>query len=184
MPRPEPLKPEDASPRVKETLDGLPPLNVFRMIANAETAFRPWLAFGGALLGSLELDPRLRELAILRVAAIVECDYERVQHEPIAIGVGARPEQVAAVVAGRTSGEEFDDLEELVLRFVGEVIENRGAGEAIVAELEAALSAREVVELLLVIGQYQGLALLLNTTGVEPEPPAGMSIVYAEGRGS
>jgi 4-carboxymuconolactone decarboxylase len=182
MPRPAPLEPENASPPVREMLENLPPLNVFRMVANAESAFRPWLALGGALLGSLELDPRLRELAILRVAAIVGCEYERVQHEPIAIGVGARPEQVAAVVAGRTSGEEFDELEELVLRFVDETIEKRGAGEEIVAELEAALSAREVVELLLVVGQYHGLALLLNTTGVEPDPPAGMSIVDAEGR--
>ncbi len=67
-----------------------------------------------------------------------------------------------------------------MLRFVGETIENRGAG--LVAEVEAALSAREVVELLLVVAHYHGLALLLNTTGVEPDPPAGMSVVDAAGR--
>ena len=111
MPRPAPVDPAQAAPRVREALEALPPLGVFRMIANAETAFRPWLAFGGALLGALELDPKLRELAILRVAAIVDCDYERAQHEGIATGVGARPEQVAAVLAGRIDGDEFDALE-------------------------------------------------------------------------
>jgi 4-carboxymuconolactone decarboxylase len=178
MPRPAPVDPENATPAVRDTLAGLPPgLGVFRMIAHAETAFRPWLAYGGALLGSLELDPALRELAILRVAVLAGCDYERVQHEVIAGGVGVRPEQTVAVVAGR--GEEFDEREELVLRFVGDVVENNGAGAALAGEVEEALSARELVELLLVIGQYHGLALLLNTTGLEPDPPVAMEIVEA-----
>jgi 4-carboxymuconolactone decarboxylase len=186
MPRPELVIPEDAAPKVREALAALPELGVFRMVAHAETAFRPWLALGGALLGRLQLDPVLRELAILRVAALARCDYERVQHDPIAVGVGAGPAQVAELAAGRISGDAFDPTEELVLRFVGEVVENRGADSALVSEVEEALSAREVVELLLVISHYHGLALLLNTTGVEPDPPAATAVVEAAeaGRGS
>jgi len=180
MPRPALVVPENTAPPVREALAALPPgLGVFRMVAHAETAFRPWLALGGALLGSLELSPALRELAILRVAVVAGCDYERVQHEVIATGVGARPEQVAAVSAGRASGEEFDALETLVLRFVGEVIDNGGTASPLVAELEEALSARMVVELLLVVSHYYGLALLLNATGVEPDPPVAMAVVEA-----
>jgi alkylhydroperoxidase family enzyme len=100
-----------------------------------------------------------------------------VQHEAIATGVGVRPEQVAAVVAGRISGKQFDQREALVLRFVEEVVNNRGA--TLVAEIEEALSAREVVELLLVIAHYLGLALLLNATELEPDPPADMAVVEA-----
>jgi AhpD family alkylhydroperoxidase len=149
------------------------------MVAHAETAFRPWLALGGALLGSLELDPALREMAILRVAVIGGCDYELVQHEGIAAGVGVRPEQVAALVAEQAFGDEFDQREALVLRFVDAVIDNHGSAAALVVELEEVLSAREVVELLLVIAHYHGLALLLNTTGLEPDPPAAMAVVEA-----
>jgi 4-carboxymuconolactone decarboxylase len=180
MPRPALVVPEQTSPPIREALAALPPgLGVFRMVAHAETAFRPWLALGGAMLGSLQLDPALRELAILRVAAIANCDYELVQHEAIAIGVGVGSDQVAAVAAGRTAGEEFDEREELILCFVDEVIDNDGSAAASVAEVEEALSAREVVELLLVIAQYHGLALLLNTTGVEPDPPAAMAVIEA-----
>ena len=180
MPRPALVVPEQTSPPVREALAALPQgLGVFRMLAHAETAFRPWLALGGSLLGSLQLDPALRELAILRVAVVAGCDYERIQHEAIAAGVGARPDQVAALAALRTSGKEFDRREELVLRFVDEVIANDGSAAASVAEVEEALSAREVVELLLVISQYYGLALLLNTTRVEPDPPAAMAVVEA-----
>ncbi|MGA8746502.1 MAG: carboxymuconolactone decarboxylase family protein [Solirubrobacterales bacterium] len=180
MPRPALVVPEQTSPPVREALAALPQgLGVFRMLAHAETAFRPWLALGGSLLGSLQLDPALRELAILRVAVVAGCDYERIQHEAIAAGVGARPDQVAALAALRTAGKEFDRREELVLRFVDEVIANDGSAAASVAEVEEALSAREVVELLLVISQYYGLALLLNTTRVEPDPPAAMAVVEA-----
>jgi AhpD family alkylhydroperoxidase len=180
MPRPALVVPEQASPPVREALAALPPgLGVFRMVAHAETAFRPWLALGGALLGRLELDPSLREIVILRVAAIADCDYELVQHEAIATGVGVRSDQVAALAAGGSAGEEFDAREALVLRFVDVVLDNRGAVTELVAEVEEALSAREVVELLLVVAHYHGLALLLNATGVEPDPPAAMAVVEA-----
>src|SRR2546421_12080599 len=91
------VDPSEAPERVREALDALPPLNVFRMTANAETAFRPWLAFGGALLSSLELDARLRELVILHVARLSGADYERVQHVPIALAAGATERGLAAV---------------------------------------------------------------------------------------
>ena len=78
------------------------------MVAHAETAFRPWLALGD-LLGKLQLDPALRELAILRVAAIAGCSYELVQHGPIATAVGVGSDQVEALQEGRVFGPEFDD---------------------------------------------------------------------------
>src|SRR5207253_6263125 len=66
-----PYPDRDSAPEpVREALAGLPPLNIFRMLAHAESALRPFLRFGGAILGRLELDPKLRELAILQVAAM------------------------------------------------------------------------------------------------------------------
>ena len=59
------VNPATAPDPVREALDALPPLNVFRMVAHAETAFRPWLRFGGALLGAASLDPLLRELTVV-----------------------------------------------------------------------------------------------------------------------
>jgi hypothetical protein len=64
------LTPSDAPPSVAGPLAKLAPLHVFGLVAHAETAFRPWLRFGGALLNDLALDPKLRELAILRVGQL------------------------------------------------------------------------------------------------------------------
>ena len=92
--------PDQAPEPVRDALAGLPPLNIFRMLAHAETALRPFLRFGAAILGRLELDPRLRELAILQVAASTEARYEWVQHVEIGREVGLTDAQIAAVELG------------------------------------------------------------------------------------
>src|SRR5687768_17051168 len=92
------------------------PLKLFRMVAHAETAYVPWLQYGGTLLTRLELDPLLRELAILQVARLVDSRYEWVQHDPIARALGATQEQLDAIEAGRDDDAAFDADQSLVLR--------------------------------------------------------------------
>jgi hypothetical protein len=53
------VRAQDASPEIAEALRVAPQLNVFALMANAPTAFRPWLRWGGALLTDLQLDPVL-----------------------------------------------------------------------------------------------------------------------------
>jgi alkylhydroperoxidase family enzyme len=167
-----------SSEAVQRSLGAMPPEStVYRMLAHADTVFPPLLQVIGGIQGNLALDPRLRQLAILRVAGLANCDYERVQHEVIASIEGVDPAQVAAIGAGRVSGPEFDDREALVLRFVDEVIERVGAGEETTAEMAAQFSPREIIELLIVIGQYYGTALLLNTTALEPQPPLDPEVI-------
>ncbi|MFF9908802.1 KR domain-containing protein [Streptomyces olivaceus] len=86
------LTPATASDTVAEPLSKLPPLHLFGLMAHAETTFRPWLRFSGALLNHLALDPVLRELAILRVGQLT-ARYEWDQHVPVALAVGNGPRQ-------------------------------------------------------------------------------------------
>ena len=172
MPRLPYADPERVPERVREALEAVPPLNVFRMTANAETAFRPWLAFGGALLSSLELDPRVRELVILRVARLCGSEYEWVQHVPIARSVGATEEQVAAIERGGVDAECFSNDQRAVLRFTTEVVRDVRASDEAFAAVSGTLSPREIVELLMVIGQYMMLARVMATSDMELDEPA------------
>ena len=79
------VDPSTAPERVREVLDNLPQLNIFKMMANAETTFRPFLGLGTALLGSKTFDHKLRELVILHVGKLSDGRYEWHQHVPIAI---------------------------------------------------------------------------------------------------
>ena len=147
------------------------PLKLFRMVAHAESAYGPWLKYGGSLLTRLELDPLLRELAILQVAQLAGSRYEWVQHDPIARAVGASVEQVEAIESGRDDDPAFDADQSLVLRLTRTTVTEGAASEEQVAELAGRLGARQVVELLLVIGNYTAIAMLIASTGLEPDPP-------------
>jgi 4-carboxymuconolactone decarboxylase len=147
------------------------PLKLFRMVAHAESAYGPWLGYGGTLLTQLELDPLLRELAILQVARLVGSEYEWVQHDPIARAVGATGEQIDAVEAGRDDDPAFDAAQSLVLRLTRTTVTEGAASEQQIAEAADLLGTRQVVELLLVIGNYTAIAMLIASTGLEPDEP-------------
>ena len=174
------VDPASAPEHVHEVLDRLPVnLNVFRMMAHAENDFRPLVGLGTAILGRQKLSAKLRELAILRVAALSAARYEWVQHVPIAQATGAADAQIAALERGDIAADAFDPLECAVLRFTTEVVRDVRASDATFAELARRLSAQEIVELILTVGYYMMIARLLETTAVDLDPPAGTKVVDA-----
>jgi alkylhydroperoxidase family enzyme len=147
------------------------PLALLRIVAHADTAFEPWLRYSNALLRRLELDPLLREFAILQVAHLSESEYEWVQHVPIAESFGASRQAIAAIEAGGDEGESLADEHRAILSFTREVVVDGAAGEEALEAMRSRLGERQLVELLLVIGNYLGLARLIATVGLEPHEP-------------
>jgi 4-carboxymuconolactone decarboxylase len=171
------VDPATASDPVRQALEAAPPLNVFRMVAHAETAFRPWLRFGSALLGAAQLDARLRELAILRVSKLTPgADYEWVQHVPIALGTGATDKQIAALQSGDVEASCFSDEDRVVLRFTTEVVRDAAPSDATWVAASSRFSARELIELLLTIGQYMALGRIMATTRIDIDGPLGNEV--------
>ncbi len=162
---------------VREALARLPQLNIFRMLSHAETAVRPFLRFGGAVLTELQLDPKLRELAILQVAKQAEAEYEWVQHVAIARHLGVTDEQIAAVERGEVTSAALSDLERAVLRFAAEVLGGPRVSDETFAAVSDRLSPREIVELLLTVGEYLMLARVMTTLELEIDAAAGRAVV-------
>lgn len=169
-----------APERVRETLAGsAAPVNLLRMMAHAESNLRSLLRLGGTILSRQRLSARVRELAILRVAKLSQARYEWVQHVPIAEAAGVTAAQIAALEAGNAEADCFDAHDRLVLRFTDEVVREVRASDETLGRLTNQLSSREIVELTLVIGYYMMMARLLETTGVDLEPPAGTKVAVA-----
>jgi 4-carboxymuconolactone decarboxylase len=169
--------PSDAPERVREALTAVPPLNIFRMLSHTQTAFRPFLRFGAAILGELELDPRLRELAILVVARDTDAEYEWVQHVPIAQAVGVNEDQIAAIEHGDLDSAALSDTERAVLRFAEEVVAQPRVSDETFSAASHSLSPRDIVELLLAIGNYMMLARVMTVLELELDEPAGMRLL-------
>jgi alkylhydroperoxidase family enzyme len=164
------LTAETAPPTVASTVAKIPPLHVFGMLAHAETAYRPWLRLGGAILSDLALAPLLRELVILQVGRLA-ARYEWEQHVPIAKAAGATDEQVAALDRGDLG--PFDDRQRAVLVFTGAFVRDGEVTDEEYAALAAGFSEREIVEIALTAGHYLGLARMMTALRIDPDPAAG-----------
>ncbi len=152
-------------------LTRLPPLNLFGLLAHTPNALQV-LALTSANLCEAEIDQRLRELAILRVAHLSGSRYEWVQHAAIARSVGVSAAQVEAVPRG-ADADVFSEVERLVLRFTDEMTENVKVSESTFQALAGHLNPRCLMELALAVGMYGMLARILETFEVELEPTAG-----------
>jgi alkylhydroperoxidase family enzyme len=152
-------------------------LNIFKMMANAETCFIPFTRLGGAILGRQKLDGKLRELAILLAVKIEGGEYEWIQHVPIAISLGATQAQVDAIANRKLDASCFSDLERISLRFTEQVVEKVKADEPVVQDAMKLLSPREIVELLMTIGFYMMAARITETTRTDLDPAAGTKVI-------
>ena len=146
-----------------------PHLNIYRMLANSEYGLKGFVRMGNALLHRCELDPILRELAIVRVGRLSRAAYEVFQHERIAREVGVEEGKIAALRDSTIEAAVFSDNDKAVLRYTDDVVRNVRASDRNLKGVQAFLSPGAVVELTLTIGYYMMVCRFLETSGVEGE---------------
>lgn len=174
-----PLLDLDTAPaEVREAFTALPvQLNIFRMMAHASTSFRPLMRLGASILSAQQLDPELREYAILLAARSYGGRYEWIQHVPIAEACGASREQIEAVEKGDLAAACFDEREKAFLAFVDASAREIRCSDEIFAAMKARFSDREIVETIVTIGYYQMLARLTECTDTELDEPSATRVI-------
>jgi AhpD family alkylhydroperoxidase len=165
----------------RQALDALPDLALFRMLANAPTVIGPWLTLGAALLASLELPARRRELAILTVAHTAHCRYEWVQHEAIAAASGVTAQEIAAISDG-TAGGVLGHADAALARLCAEAVSSVEASPQAIAAARAELGDRQTVELLCLAAFYTATAIVARSADIDIDQPANLAVVEASER--
>jgi AhpD family alkylhydroperoxidase len=158
--------------RVIGAATGGHPPNVFTTLARHRGLFRRWLRFAGALMPGGRLPRADAELVILRVAHNCHCEYERDQHARIALTAGLTREDVARVPSG-PGADGWTPRQALLLRVADALHADRDLSDELWAELSAELEELDRIELCLLVGHYEMLAMTLNALRVEPDAPAG-----------
>jgi 4-carboxymuconolactone decarboxylase len=126
---------------------------------------KAFLRFSNHLLFRSTLEPRMRELAILRVAHRKGCEYEWGHHAFIGKAEGLTDEDIAGVARG----EAADAFDQTVLNAVDELDEKSRISDATWAALSERLDERQRMDLVFTIGGYGLMAMAYNTFGIEPE---------------
>ncbi len=182
VPRLEPLAPKDwpvemrdamAALRVPNPRHPFPPrddrrpkaLNALGTLALHPELARAFHTFNGHVLFSTTLSPRQRELLVLRVAAVRQCEYEWKQHVVLAGDAGLSPDDIARVADG-PDAPGWSPLDGAMVAAVDELLGDAKITDGTWAALVAALDTQQAMDLVFTVGAYDLLAMAFRSFGV------------------
>jgi alkylhydroperoxidase family enzyme len=163
------LDPDRAPESVKRLLAPDRPQKIALLFGHAESNWPRLADLLLSILGEQELESRLRELAILRVAKLRAARYEWDQHVAIATVAGVRDEQIESIAKGEIGAACFEPRERLALDAATELVRDSMVADSTLARLSQEFPPRQIVELLLACGVYAALAKQMTALGLDPE---------------
>jgi 4-carboxymuconolactone decarboxylase len=119
-----------------------------------------WSVLLGAIRGRMELDGRLRELVILRIAVLNDASYEWQAHEPHARRCGVSDAEIEAVRHG-PAHPVFGPAERAVLTYADTMTREVAVGAEVFAAVAALLRPRELMELTATVACYNMVSRFL-----------------------
>jgi 4-carboxymuconolactone decarboxylase len=142
---------------------------VFTTLGRHPRLFRTWLRFSATLLLRGDLPGADRELVILRTAWRCGSWYEWAQHGALDAGSGLVAHDLERVIEG-PGAAGWRPRQRLLMMATDELHDHRVITDRTWAALATQLTERELIELCLLVGHYEMLAMTLNSLGVEAEP--------------
>jgi alkylhydroperoxidase family enzyme len=143
----------------------------FQCAAHQPAALLSFLEFTEHLKHALPQN--LSEVVVLSVAALMENDYERIQHERLCQKLGFSETWVADVLSLNPESTSLSSSERHVQRLTIAVV--RRGGRETKAELDAVVEATgpaRAIAVLMLIGRYVSHALMVNSLDLAPPAPA------------
>lgn len=139
--------------------------NVAGTLANNPGLFRRVMPLAGKLLNAGKLSPRDRELAILRTAQQCGCEYEWLHHVRIGKQIGLSDEEIQAVAVG-PHHLLWSDHDRAVLSATDQLIVDHRVADATYDQLALGLTIEQIIEMLILVGNYAMIAGFLNSLNV------------------
>ena len=152
------------------------PINLTRMLLHCPVAMvQSFLDFALSFRAG-NLEPKLRELVILRMATLRTSSYELMHHLPAAKMVGWSEIEISAITSAQPSG--LDQRNSVMIQMVDECSQLGKVSDSTFDNASKIFSASEIAEATLLTGLYEMLACFLQTMGVElDQHPLGWSEV-------
>lgn len=145
------------------------PINLFRALAGNPDGLRAFQGVGEWIRHHGQLDPRLRELAILRVGYVTRCAYEFSHHVRIGREFGLTTGDIN-LVRRPAGGPAPDAGAAVVIQAATEITTDLGLADETWQRLADLLGTQCAVELVLVVAHYCAVVRVLNTLKVDVEP--------------
>jgi alkylhydroperoxidase family enzyme len=158
----------DLSPETKELLSQGAPIHVLRMFAGAQDMYPGIVALIKGIFTSQGMDPKLREIIILRVAYLTNCAYEWEANVVFARNVGLTDEQMASLCTdGPVTG--LDPVSNLISRATDEITQQVAISDDALAQLLERFGPSITTKYILAISWFNMLSRFLLSTRVPRE---------------
>ena len=157
----------DMQPTQRERYDRFPS-NLTRGLLLLDQRLADTLPSSANALRASSLDVRVREGGILRVAALSNCAFERMQH----LGEAAKAGWSAAEIAIIEGPGPFTSVGGFatVLAFVDACVAAPSVPDDVFAAARTVLSDRDLTTVIVLVGHYMTVARFVETLGIETDP--------------
>ncbi|MFD6894141.1 carboxymuconolactone decarboxylase family protein [Rhodococcus sp. NPDC060086] len=161
---------------LSDTPECSPLPNVLGLLGHHPELGGAWLAYNGVLLDNPTLDPRLRELMILRISWRTRAAYEWAQHVVAARAHGITDDEITRIGLGADAGV-WTPLESSLLAAIDQLIDHHQVDDSTWALLEDSLEPRQLLEALFVAGTYVCLAMVFNSVALPLDPSIDLTAI-------
>lgn len=143
-------------------------LGVWSTCAQAPELCNAWLVFTDYILQDSSLPTRDRELLIMRIGWLNGGAYEWAAHRGLALGVGISEEQLRMITVG-PDAPGWSAWDATLLRAADELHSNALVSDATWNAMAERYDRRQLMEAVFTVGQYNMVAMYLNSLGVQFE---------------
>ena len=154
--------------RIKGGRGGL--INIYKLLLHSPTVCMTWFEHIGAIRWKTKLTPRLREIAIVRIAQAAKYGYALQQHVPrIAVPDGVSVEECEALKDWQGS-KFFNEAERAALAYVDAMRAAPEVPDDVFNAVRKYYNEREIVELSVLVGTYLMHNRVFTALRVDLEP--------------
>lgn len=107
------------------------------------------------------LSPRVRQVVILTVGAVWQCDYERYAHSAVAREAGLSDSAIKALAEGEAAND-LSREERVAQRFTLTLTTDHHVGDELFEEARSTFSDRGIADIIILAGCYDLISSLLN----------------------
>jgi alkylhydroperoxidase family enzyme len=144
-------------------------LRIYETLAHSGTLVEQVSSLARYFIDESALPARIREIGILRTAAVVGSEYEYAQHVERARAAGLTDDEIAGLAHG---SPEWAEPDAAVIAMADELLAEGGVTDGTWRRLAALLPQDRLVDLVVLLGYYVMIATTTNTLRVPLEPDA------------
>ncbi len=145
-------------------------INVYKLLLHSPSLAAIWLDFVSAARFKTELEGRLREIVIVRIAHLNRTAYVYKQHVPQLSAAEGLTDKECDALADWQNAPTFTAVERAALAYTDAMTRDVAVPDAVFEALRPHFNERQIVELSVLIGLYNMHTRVFTALGIDPEP--------------